>query len=503
MPQYTDEKMETQVREAVWIQKKKHFSTVWIIPIVALVIGLGLIWQNISQKGPTIQITFKSAEGIQADKSVIKYKDIKVGEVREIRFSNDLKSVIVTAELNKEMRPYLTEKTRFWIVHARLTADSVEGLDTLLSGAYIGMDPGREGKEIRKFRGLEEPPVLTEHLKGKTFVLEAENRGSLQIGSPVYYKKIKAGKVTSYRLTPNGNRVLIDVFVEEPFSRLVNTKTRFWNASGIDAEISPNGVEIRTESITSILSGGVAFDNFSVFGRGKPVKEKYHFILYKNIKKAQKITYKRELYFWVYFNESIRGLKIGAPIEYRGVKIGEVVNFYLTGDAETSEFQIPILFKIEPERFSVIGKPNLSEKDGVDAEILKKLVQRGFRAQLQNSNLLTGELLINLDFYPKAPPADLVKKNGLYVFPSVPATIESLKTNIQSILQSLAGVPFKKIGEETREILEAARKNYIDTNAELHRKMLKLLDELTRTSRSIRNLTDYLERHPESIIRGK
>jgi paraquat-inducible protein B len=539
MPSPDPQHSTAHVRDAVWTPKKKHFSAVWIVPIVALVIGATLIWQNLSRRGPTIQVSFKSAAGITAGKSVVKYKDITVGKVKEVRFSDDLTSVIVTAELNKEMRPYLTDKTRFWIVHARLSAGSIEGLDTLLSGSYIGMDPSKEGTPTREFTGLEEPPILVDRDQGERFVLEAEDKGSLEIGSPVYYKKIKAGTVTSYKLTPDGRRVLIEVFIQKPFSRLVTSTTRFWNASGIDASISTDGVEIHTESLTAVLAGGIAFDNFEVFGLGRPVKERHHFVLFDSVKEARKITYKRELFFWVYFNESIRGLKIGAPVEFRGVKVGEVVNFYLIGNAESGEFHIPILFKLEPERFSVVGvrkKPD----DGVDVAIFKKLVEKGFRAQLQSGNLLTGELLINLDFYPDAEPAELVKKNGLFVFPSVPATIESLKNNIQSILDSLAGVPFKEIGDETKKILEQVnkdtvpglnltihdlnsellpsfrklidnsgktveeiRKNYIDANAEIHRKILKLLDEITRTSRSVRNLTDYLERHPESIIRGK
>lgn len=529
---------EEYVREAIWSAKKRHFSPVWIVPIVALLIGALLIWQNLSQRGPTVEIRFKSAAGITADKSEVKYKDITVGKVTGIRFSDDLGSVIVTARLNKEMRPYLTDKTRFWVVHARLSADSVEGLDTLISGAYIGMAPAKEGEATQSFIGLEQPPILVDKKQGKRFVLEAADKGSLQIGSPVYYKKIKAGIVTSYRLAPDGHRVLIEVFVQKPFSDLVTSATRFWNASGIDVSIGTDGVEIRTESLTAILSGGIAFDNFEIFGQGKSVKAGHHFILFDTIKQARKVNYTREIYFWVYFDESIRGLKVGAPVEFRGVKIGEVVNFFLTGNPETADFKIPILIKLEPQRFNIIGSGEEDKK--VDAKIFDKLVQKGFRAQLQSSNLLTGDLLINLDFHPEAKPAKLVKENGLYVFPSVPATIESLKNNVQSILDSLAAIPFKEIGDRTRDILkqvdegtlpginrsiegldrellpslrklidngnktiEEIRRNYLDTNAEIHRKMLKLLDELTRASRSMRNLTDYLERHPESIIRGK
>jgi paraquat-inducible protein B len=531
---------EEYVKEAIWSSKRHHFSPVWIVPIVALIIGALLIWQNLSQKGPTIEITFRSAAGITPGKSSIKYKDIEVGSVKAIRFSDDLSSVIVTAELSKEMKPYLRERTKFWVVHARLSADSVEGLDTLISGAYIAMEPSSEGEAVTRFHGLEEPPILTEHTPGKRFVLEAESRGSIQQGSPIYYKKLKAGKVIGYHLTPDGRMVHIDIFVKEPFSRLVNTATRFWNASGFRAIIGTEGVEIQTESLTALLSGGIAFGNFEIFGSGKPAASMQHFILFDSKKQAQKVSYRRELYFWVEFNESIRGLKSGAPVEFRGVKVGEVVDFYLMGDANSTDFKIPILIKIEPERFNFTHEDTNQNRGELDMAIFKKLIEKGLRAQLQSANLLTGGLLINLDFYPDAAPVQLHKENGLFLLPSVPATIETLKNSVQSILNNLAAVPLKEIGEEARRTLEAVnrqtlpgvnaaltdvqkqllpsfikliensnrtleevRKNYLDTNAEIHRQMLRLLEEIQRTSRSVRELSDYLNRHPESLIRGR
>ncbi len=530
---------EEYVKEAVWSAKKRRFSTVWIVPIVALLIGALLIYKSVSQKGPTVQISFKSAEGIVAGKSVVKYKDIKVGKVTDVRFSDDLKSVIVTAELNKEMKRYLGKKTRFWIVNARLTAQSVEGLDTLLSGAYIGMDPHPSTEKTLYFKGLEEPPVILDDLQGKLFVLEAADKGSLQIGSPVYYKKLEAGKVTSTRLSKDGNRVLVDVFVRAPYDKLVRSTTRFWDSSGIDATIGPDGVEIRTASLTAILSGGICFGNFPVFGEGHPVESRHHFVLFKNLKEAKKINYNRELYFWVYFDGSVRGLKEGAPVEFRGVKIGEVVSFFLIGDAQSADFRIPILIKIQPERFTLTGESN-TQSAQVDVKIFKTLIDKGLRAQLQSANLLTGSLLIELDFHPDAPPVQLKKENGLYVFPSIPGTIESLKSDAQKILDRISSIPFEEIGsridsllkqlddetlpqlnhsmkqlnsdllpsfakliEHSDQTVEEMRKNYLDANAEIHKKMLKLLDEITRTSQSVKNLTDYLNRHPESLIRGR
>ena len=544
-----------QIKDAVYSEKKRYFSTVWIVPITALIIGLVLIGKNFIQKGPTVTISFKSATGITPEKSVIKYKDIVVGHVKDVKFDNNLDSVLITAELEKEMSPYLSEKTRFWIVHARLTANSVEGLDTLLSGAYIGIEPRRGSQKKREFKGLNEPPIITHNSIGKQFVLEANDRGSLQAGSPIYYKKINVGSVVSYHLSDDHSQVLIDVFIKSPYDKLVTNSTRFWDTSGIDATISADGVDIRTESLTSILSGGIAFDNLKRYIKNtKPAKEYTRFRLFKDIKEAKKINYQRELYFWVYFSHSIRGLKVGSSVEFRGIKIGEVVDFHLEGDIAHSKFNIPILIKIEPGRFFVKGNDNDDKNKGVNIAVLKQLISKGFRAQLQSGNLLTGEMFINLDFFKDVPPAKIVMKNGYYVLPTVPATIEKLKSDIQTLLDRLAKIPFENIGknldesmsilknqtlpeinratknagdllgsgdvtlntfnkqtlpklnealQEIEKFIKSARENYTARDSDLNRKLIMLLDEITRTSRSIKNLTDYLERHPESIIRGK
>ena len=519
------------IKEAIWQEKKKGISTVWIVPIVALVIGAWLMFQSYSQKGPTIQIYFKSAAGIQAGKTVIKYKDIEIGKVTDVTFGNGLKTVRVTAELQKNMAPYLSENTRFWVVQAKLGVGEVQGLDTLLSGVYIVMDPQKGEEKIREFQGLEQIPVVNAGEQGRTFILKAKSIGSLSVGSPIYYRKLKAGSIASYKLDADGENVTMEVFIKSPFDRLITDKTRFYNASGIRLSMNADGVDVQTESLVSLMIGGLAFDNFKVHGKGKPVRRGYVFDLYDNLKDAKKVHYKRELFFWVYFDESIRGLSVGAPVEFRGLKIGEVVNYSLVGNADTAEFKIPILIKIEPERFTIMGK-NRTKGNTVNVPVFEKLLKKGFRAQLKSGNLITGELYIDLDFYPDMPTEELKKEYEFYVIPSVPATIESLKANLQQVLKQIAAVPFEEIGMQTQALLvdlrtdtvpkldrsiesvdrllkdttammNTVRKNYLNSNAEINRKLLKLLDEMTRTTKSIKHLTDYLERHPESLIKGK
>ncbi len=520
-----------EIDEAVWQEKRKGLSTVWIVPIVALIVGAWLMFQNFNEKGPMIEIRFKSAEGVQAEKTVLKYKDIEVGKVKEVNFADDLQSVIVTAEVKKNMKPFLSEKTRFWVMKAKLGLNGVEGLDTLLSGVYIVMDPAK-GEEYRKeFNGLDSIPVVSTSEKGTRYYLKADTIGSLEAGSPIYYKKLQAGAVASYVLDSDGKRITIEVFIKAPFDNLINKHTRFWNASGITADIGTDGVEIHTESLTSILSGGIAFDTFRTFGSDDAASANHEFKLYASLKKAKKIHYKKEIFFWVYFDSSIRGLSEGAPVEFRGVKIGEVVTFSLIGNAKTAKFDIPILVKIEPERFMVLPEDEKKSQE-VNTVVLKELIANGFRAQLKTGNLLTGELYVDMNMYKDVKPASLIKKDGLYVLPSIPGTIESLKANVQEVLANLAAIPMKEIGDELKMTLKdvrsntlpalndtirdtnrmmtgassslnALQKNYLDSNAEVNKKIIRLLDEMTQTSRSIKNLTNYLERHPESLIKGK
>jgi len=345
-----DDLSNIEIEEAVWQKKRKAISTVWIVPIVALLVGAWLIMQSINAKGPVIHITFKSAEGVTAGKTVIKYKDIEVGKVTNVEFSEDLSRVIVTAEMKKNMKPYLTEKTDFWVMKARISARQVEGLETLLSGVYIVMDPKKSKKSTREFKGLDIIPVVSADAKGTKYILKAQDIGSIDVGSPLYYKKLPAGSVSAYQLSSDGSSVDIEVFIKAPFDKLVNNQTRFWNASGISASLSANGVDIRTESLIALLSGGLSFGNFRQQGKVKKVEPNHVFALYNTMKEAKKRHYQRELFFWVNFDSSIRGLSVGAPVEFRGVNIGEVVDFSLIGNAYDAHFKIPILIKIEPER---------------------------------------------------------------------------------------------------------------------------------------------------------
>jgi len=543
--------IETEIRDLpkAVVQSKRQISIVWIVPIAAILIGGWLAYKGLSEKGPEVTISFESAEGLEAGKTKVKYKDVELGKVKNIRFNEDLSRVLVTAELAKEAAPYLTENTRFWVVRPRVTASGVSGLGTLFSGAYIGMDPGKEGKAERNFKGLEIPPVVTTDIPGREFLLKATTLGSLDIGSPVYYRQIQVGQVIGYNLDEQGQALAIKIFINAPHDKLVHKDTRFWNASGFDLRIDAGGLKLNTESLVSIMMGGIAFDTFTSLETGGPANEGYEFRLYATRESIFERTYTEKKYFILHFNESIRGLTAGAPVEFRGIKIGQVVDIKPEFDRKTLSPRITVLIQTEPQRWGETDETVIEPK-----QQLQKLVDRGLRAQLKTGSLLTGQLFVDLDFHPDAPRAEVKFDGAFPEMPTIPAPLQIITARVNELLSKLESVPIEQIGKdlgdtlqnvkrlsESRQLLEAvqslnetlqharqlmqnldstvapaigstldqAQKTLVSVegtlgkDAPLQNEMRRALKELAEAARGIRILTDYLERNPDALIFGK
>jgi paraquat-inducible protein B len=535
------------------VQRKKQISIVWLIPIVAVLIGGWLAYKGLSEKGPVVTITFESAEGLEAGKTQLKYKDVKIGEVQTIRFNADLSQVIVTAELVKEAAPYLTENTRFWVVRPRVTASGVSGLGTLFSGAYIGMDPGKEGKQQTSFKGLEIPPVVTTGMPGREFLLRATELGSLDIGAPVYYRQIQVGQVIGYELEDEGQSLRIKIFINAPHDKLVRKNTRFWNASGFDLKLDASGLTLNTQSVVSIMMGGIAFDTPTSLEVGGPAQEDQLFRLYETRASIFERTYTEKIYYILHFNESIRGLTVGAPVEFRGIKIGQVVDIKSEFDLKKGSPRITVLIETEPQRWKVAGTDR--EATAEDSKKgLAKLVAKGLRAQLKTGSLLTGQLFVSIDFYPDAPKAEIKYGEKFPEFPTIPAPLQIITARVNDLLSKIETVPIEQIGKdlgdtlqnvkqlsESKELLEAVQAlnqtlqdardlaQNLNTNvapaitATLDRAQQTLVSvegtlgkdsplqyelrlaikELGESARSLRVLLEYLERHPDALIFGK
>ena len=547
------------------VQTKRGFSIIWVVPIVALIIGGWLVYKAMSEKGPIITITFENAEGLEAGKTKLKYKDVEIGMVSAIDLLEDLSRVVVTAEMTRDFKPYMTENTSFWVVRARVAAGEVSGLSTLLSGAYIGCSPSDEGQPVKTFTGLEKPPIMTVGLPGRHFTMQSETLGSLDLGSPIIYRGIKVGQVVDYNFDEAAESILFKMFINAPFHEKVRENSRFWNASGVDFTMDASGIKMDTQSLVSILLGGVAFDNPPDGQAGEQAKESKTFQLYASHDESKKVTYEKREYFLLYFDQSVRGLSPGAPVEIKGIKIGEVVSIELQYDQGLVNFRIPVLVMIEPERLNAVITEEGQRLTGnkMEAEIIetdekedllhtKLLIRKGFRGQLKTGNLLTGQLYIDFDFYPDAAPAELLEQDGMLVFPTIPVPFKRIVQRIDNILEQVEQLPFAQIGKDVDVVvkdvnvavknLNALLKELSSISVNVNRETLprinvsmdelqktlqgadaamkgveatlgegsalnygsrKVMDELSMTIRSLRSLLDYLERDPQALILGK
>jgi paraquat-inducible protein B len=500
------------IPEAV-VKPRSGISIVWIIPIVAALIGAWVAYKSYSEIGPTILITFENAEGLEAGKTKIKYKDVDVGLVNAVDIEKDLKHVLVTVQMNKGSRRYLTEKTRFWVVRARISAGGVSALGTLLGGAFIAIDPVSGGEFVKNYTGLETVPVVTTDEAGQHFQLKATRRGSLDVGAPIYFRQIKVGEVASYQLSEDAETVNFKIFINAPHHLKVMENSRFWNASGIDVSLSTAGFKVDMESAVSLLTGGLAFGIPPNAPPGDAVQENKIFTLYEDRSAAfqQEIILKTK--YLLYFDGTVRGLVPDAPVEFRGINLGRVVSVDLEFDMDSQAFLIPVLIELEPERF---GKRAAEYIEAERKKILEELVAHGFRAQLKTGNILTGALYVDLDFYPDAEKEDMRVAQGYPVLPTVPTSLEEITKSATAVLDNVKDFPFDKIAADMTKTLANLDKTLvqaegtlktIDTmfaaDAPLSQELQKSLRELTDTARSLRILSDYLERHPESLLRGK
>jgi paraquat-inducible protein B len=362
-----------EVAEAV-VEQRSRPSAVWLIPLVAVLIGAFIVYRTLAERGPTITISFETAEGLEAGKTKIKYKDVEVGLVNSITLAEDLSGVVVSAELVKDAEGYLTENTRFWVVRARITAGRVTGVGTIFSGAYIGMDPSKEGVAQRDFVGLETQPVFTSEDPGRLFVLRSTAGGSYEMGSNVYFRRIPVGEVVSSELAESGDYVTVQIFVRAPHDARVRTDTRFWDASGIDVSLDAEGIRVDTASVASMLIGGISFDTPETLDPGDTPPRDHVFHLHPNRTEAFSRTYAIKRRFLLHFHQGVGGLSSGAPVVFRGIRIGEVLDVKLEYYADTLEFRVPVLIEIEPER--ITPREDIPEDP---EENVRLLVERGLR----------------------------------------------------------------------------------------------------------------------------
>ncbi len=517
-------------------------------------VAIGIAVQRILSEGPTITIIFADAEGMEAGKTFVKYKDVNIGQVTAVKLAADYSKVEITAKIDKSAEALIVEDAKFWVVEPRVTLSGISGLGTLLSGNYIGFEVGQSKKPQRKFTGLEIPPAVTKDQAGRQFVLKAQELGSLGVGSPIYYRRLQVGQVVAYNLASDGKEIEIKVFVNAPYDKYVTTEARFWNASGLDVSVNAGGVDVRTQSLVALLAGGLAFEAPPFAVQTEPAAAETAFTLYGDRTTAMKAPEAIGVRYVLYFNESLRGLSVGAPVTLLGLPAGEVTDVGLDLDPKSMSVRGRVEIVTYPERLvarlgakeAALGKSIMRNKQGRQAFFQRMVEERGLRAQLRSGSLITGQLYIAFDFYPDAAKVKIDWGREPVVVPVVPSTVQDLEAKITSVIAKLEKLPYEEIGADLTKALASLNQtlqdaskavNRIDTDvtpglkatideirraiasadgllkstdatlvgrdAPAQQELRDALQEIARAARSVRVLVEYLDRHPEALLRGK
>lgn len=506
---------------------------IWIFPIVAILVGLNLAYKAITERGPIITIAFKNGDGLEAGKTEVKYKGINIGTVDSLSLSSDYETVIATVQLQKDAKSFTNEGSQFWVVRPRISTSGVSGISTLLSGPYIAAELGRVPEKKKHFVALEIPPVLTTGIPGREFILKSPTLGSHDIGTQVFFRRLTVGQVVAYELDKDGKEISLKVFIHAPYDQYVTSQTRFWNASGIDVTMGTSGIQVQTESLVSVLVGGIAFEMIqnngasvadmssgsmqtsgvkaesTVQGANESSADTI-FPLYQTRSLAMRPPEAITQRFIIDFKQSVRGLTVGAPVEFRGVNVGEVASIGLAFNPKTFEVMQPVEILVYPERFQarslitgeLIPVPRTAKER---AQQMKSFIEKGLRAQLRTGSLLTGLQYVGIDFFPSAPKYNVDISKSPIVMQAVPSFIDNLEKSVSDLIKNTDKL-VKKLDAEVIPELSQALKNVNGMTASdslLQTDIRDSLREVAKAAGAIKALTEMLDQQPQSLIFGK
>ncbi len=540
--------------------RRARFSAIWLIPIIAAVAAIFLGWRALSQLGPLITITFQSADGLSSGQTQVKHKNVALGTVESIHLSKDMRTVLVRVRMQRDSEKILTDRARFWVVRPRLSGANISGLETLVSGAYIAVDPGKPGGQpTHEFTGLETPPGVRSDEPGRTYTLMTGSVASLGEGSPLLYRGVNVGEVLGYSMPPHGiGPIAVKAFVRDPYSHYVRIDTRFWNASGIEVAFGGKGLHVQLESLQAVLSGGVGF-GLPADQRGVEQPEAPDgaiFNLYDTKDDADSAGYRRRIRFATYMQNSVKGLGIGSEVDMYGIQIGEVTDMQLELDPRTGTARVRVGMEVQPER--AFTQSDLGGE--TPEEIARHLVANGMRAQVSSASFITGASLIEFAFVPNVAPAPISMEGDTIVLPSASGGISGITDSLSDVAAKLNALPLEQIADHLDSLLAGASQqvNNPDLKTAVHdlsgtllsiqhladkanhgmtpllRKLPAMSDQLEATlthandvlasyngssdfgttlgqtlrqlndmARSLRLLADYLDRHPNSLVFGR
>ena len=471
---------------------RNRLSYLWLLPIIALGIGLWLAYSRLSQIGPVIQIAFTSAEGLEAGKTKIRYKDLAVGTVTSIDLSHDLKQIIVTAQMLRTAEPLLKKDSQFWIVKPQISASGVTGLGTIVSGNYIAVSPGKDADSTNQFAGLDEAPQIQSTEEGLRVRLITDSASGVNVGTAIYYRGIAVGQIEQIRFSEHYDNLYLTAFIHAPYDRLITNNTKFWNVSGINFSMGAEGANLEMQSLEALVRGGITFSTPTTLNTNDtPASPGTVYTLFENERASTERTGFEKEYYVVYFDDTTRGLRQGAPVYFNGMSIGEVIDIRLLYDETKNTAVTPVLIALEPDR---IDRVNRQEKR--DRNLITDLVKHGLQASLETGSLITGDKIITLNQYPDDIRSLRKDEYSNYpVLPSRAGSISQLTDDISAIVASVKKLPLEEIANNTKEAT-AALKSALATPAvkTLGASLDKTLKQLDKTLQSVQKAGDSTDK---------
>ncbi|EAQ67253.1 putative paraquat-inducible protein B [Marinomonas sp. MED121] len=458
------------------VDQARPISKVWLVPFVALTIGLWMLYYNWTNQGPLITITFDNAEGLEVDITKIKLRDITIGKVVDLKLSEQFDSIELTARLDKNTDPLLKEDSSFWVVKPRVGKEGISGLSTILSGGHIEISPGQSNVSRYEFTGLETPPITPAGTPGLRITLNSDDEFAFTTGDPIIYKGLTVGRFEKVKFNFEDRIVYYDAFIEEPYHQLITKNTRFWNTSGLRLDLSSDGISVQTGNVETLLTNGITFGVPEGMLPGPVATEEDVFTIHSDKESASSTKYLHSVEYVMLISTSIRGLEVGAPVEYRGVHVGKVVATNLNLDAEKSllenDLKIPVLLSLEP---GLVGLPDTKESEEGIRRQTQNWIKKGLKASLANGNILTGSLFVELQHFPDYPVDTIEKKNDYVIIPTIENNLGQIANKATDFIDTLNKLPLEALTKDTQQVLK-------DLSA--------TLSQLNQTSRKINGLVD-------------
>ncbi|GHB10152.1 intermembrane transport protein PqiB [Salinicola rhizosphaerae] len=441
---------------------QSRLSPIWIVPLLAALIGAWMVWDNITSRGPLITLNMQNAEGIEAGKTLIKTRNVEVGHVEAVRLSDDLSHTVVTARMSRDAERMLNSDSRFWVVKPRIGREGISGLNTVLSGAYIQLTPGKSDESQDNFDVLDQPPVAPPDAPGLRINLVSQVGNSLSAGDPVTYQGYTVGRVESTEFDPDKREMRHRLFIQAPYDSLVTDTTRFWSSSGIDIQLDSEGVNVNLDSFETLISGGVTFGVPEDVTQGSAAKQGATYTLYNSEESAREGTYDQYIEYVLLVDDTVRGLSRGAPVEYRGVRIGTVesVPWHFTAPQPDSltQFAIPVLIRIEPQRLESGDDVTGDIDDQAVKDRFEKMFKNyGLRATLKAGNLLTGALFVDVNFNDDADPYKPLTFDGKPVFPTMSGGFAQIEQKVSNLLDKLNNLQVEPILERLDQTMQTSQ----------------------------------------------